>query len=996
VLFFVKPGLFAPQLRGYLAYESHMGDLSALHTTRSRGDRGIVIGASDTRASLGLAFGPFRLIPGRGLLLEGEKPCRLGSRAMDILTALVERAGEAVSKQELLARVWPDTFVDDANLRVHVAALRKALGDGQAGARYIVNVMGRGYCFVAPVTRTDDAVPQDSLEPTHLRHNLPAPLTRVLGRNSAIEAIALQLPMRRCVSIVGPGGVGKTTVAVAVAEKLLPVYDNGAWFIDLASLTDRALIPFTMASALGFSVSSGNPVASLVAFLRDKRLLLLLDNCEHVADAIAPLTETLLRQAPNVHILTTSREALRAEGEWVYRLKPIEVPPRIDTLTAAQALQFPAVQLFVERAAASLDGYQLTDADAGAAAETCRRLDGLPLAIELIAARVDLFGVRGLAAMLNDHFLLVSEGPRTAQPRQQNMLGALSWSYCLLTSVEQTILRRLAVFRGDFTLDAAIAIVSGNGISVDEIYAAVLTLSTKSLITTDVTGQSQHHHHRLLNVTRAFVTQKLHESGEGELVNRLHAEYLCRLHAQAEADWEVMDRHAWLATYGRSIDDMRAALEWAFSSRGDLVIGLTLTAYAVPLGFQLAMIEELKIWVERALMHAGLVSPPQPLPEMRLNVTLGRLAHNIATPVPGQTFGFDRAVELSRQLPCLAHQTEPLIGLAAHQLNVANYASAAALVGKATDIAERSGDPKPVLAVNRIAAQVHHFNGDHAIADQLARKVLGHPIGQIPLAYNTMPVDRRVSMRVILARIAWLRGHPEQAMAIARESIDFAANDSPFSLCQALGLAAIPIALWTGDDAAAATMNETLVEQASRYTLAHWHGWAMAFQALLRMRSGAKGDPPRMSGGLQLETFATFSTDMLTPATVARADSGKAGWCRPEIHRVQGEWLLAQGAPGSMSAAEALFQRSLAAARQQEARAWELRAAMSLMRLRQRQGRSEEGRSLLANVVQQFAEGHTTSDLMAARLLLESMKLPARQAARRRVAAPLQANRSHR
>ena len=920
-----------------------------------------------------LAFGPFRLTPARALLLEGDKPCRLGSRALEILIALVERAGETVSKQDLLARAWPGTFVDDANLRVHVAALRKVLGDGQSDARYIVNVMGRGYCFVAPVRRTEGAVPRpDAPPPDRARHNLPAPLTRVLGRADTIEAIALQVPMRRLVTVTGPGGIGKTTVAVAAAEKLLAVYDDGVWFIDLATILDRQLIPLALASALGVSVASSAPLAGLTAFLQDKRLLLLLDNCEHMVDAVAPLTEAILRRAPQVGILATSREALRAEAEWVYRLRPIEVPPDGDPPTAADALRYPAVQLFVERAAASLDGFRLTDADAPIAAAICRRLDGLPLAIELAAARIDMFGLRGLANVLDEHFMLLSQGHRTAQPRQQSLLGALDWSYRLLSPVEQTILRRLAVFRGDFTLDAAIAIAAGDGISVEQIYAGVLTLSTKSLIATDVTGEVPQHYHRLLHVTRAFVIHGLRGSAEHGRIVRRHAEYLCRLLRQADADWEAMERRQWLAVYARAIDDVRGALDWAFSPEGDAAIGVALTAAALPLGFQLSLIEELRGWAERALLHAGLLVPPLPLAEMRLNVATIRLAHNMAVPVSGRTPGFERAVELSRQLE-LAQQTEPLIAQSTQRLGAGDYAAAAELANRATAIAEASGDPHAVLAASRVAAQAFHFNGDHAAARRLATLVLEHPIAQIPLAYNSMPVDRRVSTRIVLARVAWMQGLPGQARTLAAQATDIAAGDGAFSLCQALVLAAIPIALWTGDDAAADAMTATLAEQSGRYSLAYWESWATAFRALLRLRDGTAAEPPKLAGTLQQDTFTTFSAEVLVPATIQRADSGTAGWCTAEIHRVQGEWLLAQGTPGAADAAEVLFRRALEVAQGQGALAWELRAATSLARLWRGGGHSAKGRALLAGVTQRLAEGHTGADATEAQALLASL-----------------------
>jgi DNA-binding winged helix-turn-helix (wHTH) protein len=255
------------------------------------------------------------------MLLEGDKPLRLGSRALDILIALVERAGELVGKDELLARVWPSTFVEEANLRVHVGALRKVLGDGRSGHRYISNVPGRGYCFVADVTRLQLRQSPDAAAPGP-RHtdNLPAPLTRMIGRLDTISILAGQLQQRRFVTIVGPGGIGKTTVALAVAEYLVDSYEHRACFLDVASLTDPLLLPSALASALGNSMLSGDPVPSLIAFLRDKDMLLVLDSCERVVEAAAAVAEEVFKHAPRVHLLATSREPLRAEGEHVHRL----------------------------------------------------------------------------------------------------------------------------------------------------------------------------------------------------------------------------------------------------------------------------------------------------------------------------------------------------------------------------------------------------------------------------------------------------------------------------------------------------------------------------------------------------------------------------------------------------------------------------------------------------------------------------------------------------
>src|SRR5215471_8239339 len=373
-----------------------------------------------------LAFGPFRLLPVQRLLLEGERPIRLGSRALEILVALVERSGEVVGKEELIARVWPTTVVEETALRVHVAALRKVLG-GESGARYVENVSGRGYRFVAPLTRLDDDPPEHvrRMEAAERRSRLPAPLSRMVGRGDVVSALAERLLQQRLVTLIGPGGMGKTTVAIATAERLSASYEHGVCFVDLATITDRLLVPGTLASVLGLAVHSNDPMPALAAFLASRHLLIVIDNCEHLIEATAALAEKLLRAAPSVHVLATSREPLRADGEWVQRLPPLSIPPPPASLAAAEALTFSAIELFTERAMASVDNFKLDDTDVPVVADLCRRLDGIPLAIEFAAARLDLFGLRGLAVRLEDCLQLFTRGRRTALPRHKTLRAML-------------------------------------------------------------------------------------------------------------------------------------------------------------------------------------------------------------------------------------------------------------------------------------------------------------------------------------------------------------------------------------------------------------------------------------------------------------------------------------------------------------------------------------------------------------------------------------------
>ena len=471
-----------------------------------------------------ICFGSFRLLLGQRLLLEGNKPLRLGSRALDILIALVERPGDLVSKEELIARVWPNTFVEPANLTVHIAALRRALGDGRRGNRYIVNVPGRGYCFVAPVNMSEKLRPSSlELLVVEHAHNLPATNTRLIGRENVVAGLSARFSRDRFLTIVGPGGIGKTSVALAVAEELLANYKHGIWLIDLALVGNPVLVPTALASALGLEVRAENFLPRLIANLWDKQMLLVLDNCEHVIAAAAALAAEVLRGAPGVHVLATSREPFRVEGEWVYRLPPLQSPPVATGISAEEALRFPAVQLFVERTAAALGDYVLSDADAPIVADICLKLDGIPLALEFAAARVNCFGIGGLAARLEDRLSLLINGRRTALPRQQTMRATLDWSYGLLTNAQQMILRRLSIFPGEFTLRAAGAVIPDDTYSSSEIIDQVTELIAKSLVAAEMGDVEPRL--RLLETTRVYALAKLVESGEHNAVARRNAEY---------------------------------------------------------------------------------------------------------------------------------------------------------------------------------------------------------------------------------------------------------------------------------------------------------------------------------------------------------------------------------------------------------------------------------------------------------------------------------------
>jgi predicted ATPase/DNA-binding winged helix-turn-helix (wHTH) protein len=449
--------------------------------------------------ALELQFGPFRLLPQQRVLLHSNTPLRLGSRAREILFALVERAGEIVMKNELIARVWPDTIVEEGTLRVHVNSLRRALGCGKSGVRYVENVTGRGYVFIAPVTRRGETrAPEPGTQVL---------LTRMIGRDAIQSTLASRLAQmrslrQRLLTIVGPGGVGKTTVAANLADHLRTSYPDSVHFIDLAGCADPAQ---AVAVAVGTGHGVGDPLAQVGQLLRRKQVLLL-DNCEHVIGSAAALAENLLRVAPGLHILATSREPLRTQSEWLLHLAPLALPAHGSSLTAQQALDFPAIQLFVERAMASRDDFELTDANVTLVVDICRELDGLPLAIELAAARAGLFGMHEILSRVRDPLSLLTQGCRTAPPRHQTLRATLDWSYTTLSDIERIAFQRLAIFDRGFDLNSAVMEIADDTIAAAEVADIVASLAAKSLLVRQEAGGRALY--RFLTTTRAYAREK--------------------------------------------------------------------------------------------------------------------------------------------------------------------------------------------------------------------------------------------------------------------------------------------------------------------------------------------------------------------------------------------------------------------------------------------------------------------------------------------------------
>ncbi|MRV71919.1 tetratricopeptide repeat protein [Duganella sp. FT92W] len=934
-------------------------------------------------------FGSFRLVPAERALYGSGGAVRLHGRAFDLLLALVERAGEVIAKDELLARVWPQTFVEEGNLRVHIAALRKALHD-DSGQPYVDNVVGRGYSFVAPVRRVSSSADAAIAAPAPA---MPLPRQpRLFGRHDTLLRLEDLLAQGRLVTVAGPGGMGKTSVALAIAARCA-ARGGRVHLLDMAPLADAAQLGGALALTLGVPALAQDPVPGLVAHLRGVQALLVFDNCEHVIDAAAALAERLLRDTSGIRILATSREPLRAEAECVHRLPPLALPDATHAAHADALAASPAVQLFAERAANGMDGFRLTPDNAACVADICRRLDGIPLAIELAAGRAEFFGVHGLAARLEDCFAVLTRGRRTALPRHQTLRATLDWSYDMLPPLEQAILRRLAVFRAPFGLDCAIDVVCCEQADRDFVIDSIANLAAKSLLSVDSSGSETLY--RLLGTTRAYALDKLRASGELDRVSRRYAQRCCALMEQAQGLFDELPLVQWLARFGGSIGHVRAALDWTLGAAGDednedddarFALGLRLCAASATLWYQLSLMDEYRRRLEHAMQRVrGGALRIDAGTEMRLQLAMGHALVHVGEQVDSarRADAFARALALADRLGDGAARMAALWGCYTDAIFGGDYHAALAYAERYGAAAAHGGELAQVGHARMLARSMHylgHQQRARAHVDYVARHPLSHRRHALHRGFQ---FDQHISTLAIQGRVLWLQGYPEQAAHVARQCVDDALRvGHGISLCFAL-LLGCTVSTWSGDAQEAGRYTDLILEHSQRCALPHWHFWGEGFAVAQRLLHDGDAAAevvtgPAVSalhqspycGDMQVDVMATLHPRLLSARAIARADAGQAGWSCAEVLRSWGESLRRGGSPEQ---AGQLFQRALDVAREQGAGAWELRAAISLARLRQSQGRTGEALAPLQAAYERFSEGHATRDLLQARALLDEL-----------------------
>lgn len=930
-----------------------------------------------------ISFGAFRLIPARRLLLQGEKPVQIGSRALEILIAVTERPGELLRKDELLARAWPGLHVVEGNLKFQMATVRRALGDGRDGRRFIEASPGQGYRFVADVTLGESADPEmpQATRSVERNHNLPVRLGSLVGRSQLIARLLERRGRERLLTIVGPGGIGKTSVAIALAEQLIHAQD-GIWLVDLVRVADQTRVPGTVAAALGIKIDSENPLPALVAALRDKRMLIVLDNCTHVIEAAARIAGAILRGAPGVDILATSREPLQVESEHVQRLQPLESPPHSTSLDARGAMQFPAVQLFVERAAEQFD-FTLRDEDTPAVSEICRKLDGIPLALELAAARVGALGIYGLLARLDDRMTLLSGGRRTAVPHHRTLRATIDLSYDLLTAPEQTVFPRLAVFAGGFTLAASAAVAGDADHPAREIDQLVFDLVDKSLVIADSAAEEPRF--RLLDTTRLYALERLAETSDRDVIFGRHASYYAGLLESAAGS-------AGGGNIAPEIDNVRAALQWTFGPRGDAALGVRLAAAAVPLWMSLSALVEDQGWIEKAIAaldQTGLKGTRQ---EMILQEALGNALQFAKGSTAEGHRALDRALELARQLGDIEDEIRTAHVKWLCHIRVGEIRAALVLAQAAKSSASSTHNDGVKQTAERMLGISLFYAGELAAASEQLT-YLESPAPRTRLLYNRrFGYDQWVIGHNQRAFLCFLQGYPEQAARAAQQAIDEARvlRDDAM-LCVSLRWAGCALALRLGDLDACRRYAEELVQVSAKCSLAEYRAFGIAVQAILSLKSGVSQSTieqvrqalaywrgSRWHIYLSIDEFAEIfakagyldEISALNDEALDHAERNQELWAMPELLRLKGELLLLSGG-SAQRAAKAWFDRAIALARAQGALAWELRVTISIARLQAKQGRTEWARKLLESVYDRFTEGFDTADLQAAKELLE-------------------------
>jgi predicted ATPase/DNA-binding winged helix-turn-helix (wHTH) protein len=935
--------------------------------------------------------------PARRELRVRGVPAPIGGRAFEIIEILVRQAGELVTTDQLMERVWPGAIVEENTLQVHISAVRKALGAERA---MLQNVKGRGYRLLGSWHKSGEPAPGGEAailapDASAAANNLLAAGTDLIGRGTALQQLQDFLTAHRVITLTGPGGIGKSRLALEAARHMLAQGQSDVWFVELAPLSNPDLVPSTVANALGLRGLVDVSSEAVARAIGQRKTLLLLDTCEHIIDGVATFAETVMHFCNHATILATSREVLRIEGEYVYRVPPLDVPHEQDT--PDNILKSSAVQMFVARTLALHSAFAPDESNLQAIALICQRLDGIPLAVEFAAARAAMLGVSEVASRLDNRFSLLTSGHRTTLPRHQTLRAALDWSYDLLTASEQHLLRHVSVFPAGFTLDAAGAVVR-HTFYVAAVVDGIASLVGKSLLVLDSSASDSRW--RLLDTIRAYAFDKLLENGEAERALRSRAEYFrdFLMPPGLVSPWEPTREAAVL--YRREIDNIRATLDWCFSSTGDALIGAAITAAFFPMWEYLSLTSECRTRTEVALTRLGDNSNDHM--QIHLLLAIGRgFALNQTGAREEAVIVLREGLRIAEALGDTISQTYALWGLWHNYCLKGKTRLAQPFAEQFLRLAAENADPPRGLMANRQMAATMAYRGNllkaHAHVERAAE--LYRQSQEWPRE-AWFGWDMSASAQLALARVLALRGFLDQARHLAQTCVERAQSASQtIGLGYALWEAAYPIAILFHDLDAAAKYLTLAIDMAREFENSYFFSTMLeCMKGVLLISQGTfEGGVGALraslatfdeAGGIfQYSSYLGALSEGLAglgrldearttlDEALARAERDGEEWCIPNLLCIKGKLTLGEAGVLSVHAlsAEQCFRDAIDLAQRQGALLWELRGAAHLAHLRLEQKRPDDARQILSPIYGRFTEGFDTPDLRGAKLLLDSL-----------------------